>query len=412
MAVENLKVKYNIRVLTSSGKKYLSRELISSGIKKGNIEKTIQSFDYFTIKLEGLPSSDCLILKYKMLEVDGTLFFSDSILDKGVLASDVILSGSKKQLELLKDNLKNENNNLSELGKEIIQVTEHYSRNSFNIDYSGGSLKITNRPLIMGVINITPDSFFDGGDFYSTEHAIEHGIKLVEAGADILDVGGESTRPGAEEVSVTEELNRVIPVIGPLTEKSTVPISIDTYKAEVALEAIAAGAKIVNDVTGLYGHRAMAEVVAEKNVPVILMHMKGTPKNMQAAPKYKNLISEIMARIRQSIELAKSCGINFEKTIIDPGIGFGKTLEHNLEIIDRLNELKSIGRPILIGTSRKSFIGKILDQPPKERLLGTAASVAAAVLKGANILRVHDVAEIKDVLSIISCIMSGEKTEI
>lgn len=410
MAIESPKVKYNARVVASSRGRYIAREIASCGVKKSRVEDALQATEHFTIRLEGVPAPDCIILKYRMLEAGGTLFFSESVVEKGAQFSDIILTGSRRQFRLLRESLQNEGFDLPTLGREILEVIEHYCRDSFVISYRGGSFTLTDRPLLVGVINVTPDSFSDGGDFFSPERAVEHGLTLAEEGADILDVGGESTRPGAQPVPVAEELRRAIPVISALSEKSSVPISIDTYKAEVAVEAISAGARMVNDITGLFGHSAMAEVVAEHKVPVILMHIKGTPKDMQASPKYKDLISEIIRRLRQSLGRAKSCGIEFEKTIVDPGIGFGKTLEHNLEILARLDEFRSLGRPIMVGTSRKSFVGNILGTPPKERILGTAASSAIAIYKGAKLLRVHDVSETKQVLKVANAISTGEVT--
>jgi dihydropteroate synthase len=410
VAIESPKVKYNARVVASSRGRYIAREIASCGVKKSRVEDALQATEHFTIRLEGVPAPDCIILKYRMLEAGGTLFFSESVVEKGAQFSDIILTGSRRQFRLLRESLQNEGFDLPTLGREILEVIEHYCRDSFVISYRGGSFTLTDRPLLVGVINVTPDSFSDGGDFFSPERAVEHGLTLAEEGADILDVGGESTRPGAQPVPVAEELRRAIPVISALSEKSSVPVSIDTYKAEVAVEAISAGARMVNDITGLFGHSAMAEVVAEHKVPVILMHIKGTPKDMQASPKYKDLISEIIRRLRQSLGRAKSCGIEFEKTIVDPGIGFGKTLEHNLEILARLDEFRSLGRPIMVGTSRKSFVGNILGTPPKERILGTAASSAIAIYKGAKLLRVHDVSETKQVLKVANAISTGEVT--
>jgi dihydropteroate synthase len=411
VAIESLKVKYNARVVASSRGRHIAGEVASCGVKKSRVEDALHSIEHFTIKLEGVPAPECVVLKYRMLEAGGTVFFSESVVEKGAQFSDIILTGSRRQFRVLRESLQNEGFDLPTLGREILELIEHYCRDSFVISYTGGSLTLADRPLLVGVINVTPDSFSDGGDFFSPERALEHGLALAEEGADILDVGGESTRPGAQPVPVAEELRRVVSVISALREKTSVPVSIDTYKAEVAVEAIAAGAKMVNDITGLFGHSAMAEVVAEHKVPVVLMHIKGTPKDMQTSPRYKDLISEIIRRLRQSLERAKSCGIDFEKTIIDPGIGFGKTVQHNLEILDRLDEIRSLGRPIMVGTSRKSFIGNILGVPPKERILGTAASSAIAIYKGAKLLRVHDVRETKQVLKVTNAIATGKITD-
>ncbi len=260
----------------------------------------------------------------------------------------------------------------------------------------------------MGILNITPDSFYDGGKYYTKEEAIAKGLKLIEEGADILDIGGESTRPGASPVELEEELKRVIPVIEGIAKRVNFPISIDTYKAKVAEEALNAGASIINDISGLRFDPKMPYIAAKYKVPIILMHIKGTPKNMQLNPQYKALIPEIMEYLRESIIIAKEAGVDENKIIIDPGIGFGKLPEHNLEIIRNLKDFTCLEKPILIGVSRKSFIGKILnDAPAEQRLEGTAAAVAVSIVNGANIVRVHDVEYITKIVKVVDAIKFG-----
>lgn len=254
------------------------------------------------------------------------------------------------------------------------------------------------RPLVMGILNVTPDSFSDGGMYVSTDDAIRHGMQLADEGADFLDVGGESTRPGSEPVPVAEETERVVPVIRALGRSVRIPISVDTRKAEVARQALEAGAALVNDTSGLTFDPAMAATIARHNASVVLMHMRGTPKTMQNDPVYSDLIGEIKAFLRKQIESAKSAGIG--QIIIDPGIGFGKTLEHNLTIIRRLGEFADLGCPILIGPSRKSFIGTILNEPLHERLEGTIAAAVLSAWNGASIIRVHDVKAVGRALKI------------
>src|SRR5574341_1509904 len=257
------------------------------------------------------------------------------------------------------------------------------------------------RTHVMGVINVTPDSFSDGGRFFQAEQAIEQGLRLAQEGADILDIGGESTRPGSEPVSLEEELKRVIPVIEELSNQVRIPISIDTYKAEVARKALQAGAAIINDISALRFDADMVKVAREFGCPVILMHIQGTPRQMQENPAYQDVIGEIEAYFRQQIAYARQSGLDDSQLIIDPGIGFGKTLEHNLEILRKLSSFQELGRPILVGVSRKSFIGKILNLPVEERLEGSLAAMAHAILQGANIVRVHDVKESVRVARII-----------
>lgn len=257
--------------------------------------------------------------------------------------------------------------------------------------------RILERTQVMGVLNRTPDSFSDGGKFMDENAALAHAKKMAADGADIIDVGGESTRPGSEPVSVREELRRTAPLIEKLSQEVEAAISIDTSKHEVALAAIRAGATIVNDVTGLKSDPDMAKVVADSGAAVCVMHMKGAPKDMQENPSYSDLMAEIIEGLRQSIEIALDAGVSPDKIIIDPGIGFGKTVRHNLTIVKRLSELKTLEKPILIGVSRKSFIGNILDRGPEDRLMGTAAAAAVSIMNGANIIRVHDVRELTDV---------------
>lgn len=269
----------------------------------------------------------------------------------------------------------------------------------------GITLDFSKKTYIMGVLNVTPDSFSDGGLYLDKEIALEHALKLIEDGADIIDIGGESSRPGSLPVSTQEEIRRTIPVISELAKRIKTPISIDTYKAEVARQALDAGASIVNDISGLRFDPKMAAVIAENNVPVILMHIKGSPNNMQSSPSYEALIPEIIDYLRGSIQICRQAGIPEQNIIIDPGIGFGKTIEHNLEIIANLKEFSLLGRPIAIGVSRKAFIGKILgDLPSSHRLEGTASAVAISVCNGANVVRVHDVAEMSKVVKIADAI--------
>lgn len=266
---------------------------------------------------------------------------------------------------------------------------------------------LSSRTHLMGVLNVTPDSFSDGGRFFKLEEAVNQGLKLAEGGADIIDIGGESTRPGSEPVPIEEELHRVIPVIQELNKRTQVPISIDTYKSRVAKEALDSGALMVNDISGLRVDPGMKKLVAEYRVPVVLMHIRGTPKNMQENPKYENLIEDIKGYLKDSISIAEEVGIDQEKIIIDPGIGFGKTLNDNLRILKNLREFKDLGKPVMVGVSRKSFIGKILDLPTDERLEGSLAALAVAVMNGANILRVHDVKESKRAAKLADAILGS-----
>jgi dihydropteroate synthase len=270
--------------------------------------------------------------------------------------------------------------------------------NNFCLDFS-------KKTHIMGILNVTPDSFSDGGLHFDTSAAIDRALTMIDEGADIIDIGGESTRPGSEPVSREEELRRTIPVIEALARKVAVPLSIDTSKAEVARRALDAGASIVNDISGLRFDPEMVGVVSKYRVPVVIMHIKGNPKNMQANPVYEVLIPEIIDHLRLSVRSAVKLGIPEDMIIVDPGIGFGKTFEQNVEILNNLQEFTLLGRPLLVGPSRKAFLGKILGGvPPSERVDGTAAVVAISIIKGADIVRVHDVKIMTEVAKVADAI--------
>ncbi len=262
---------------------------------------------------------------------------------------------------------------------------------------------LTARTHLMGILNVTPDSFSDGGLFRDPDRAVRKGLEMVEEGADFIDVGGESTRPGSDRVSAEEEMRRVLPVIERLSKATDIPISVDTYKSAVAKRALEAGARIINDVSGLHFDRDLADVAAGGGATLVIMHMKGTPKSMQADPVYDDVIAEIAEYLAAAIRVAEAKGVG--QIFIDPGIGFGKSPSHNVEIIRRLGELGPLGHPVLVGPSRKSFIGKILDLPVDERLEGTAAAVAASVMNGANVVRVHDVKQMLRVARVADAIV-------
>lgn len=287
---------------------------------------------------------------------------------------------------------------------------------AYNLEWGKHRLDFDKRTLIMGVLNVTPDSFSDGGKFFSLDGAVAQGYKLFEDGADILDIGGESTRPFSDPVSEEEEIQRVVPVIEKLSKRIPIPISVDTTKAGVAEQAVKAGASMINDVSSLRFDPKMASVVVDYAVPVILMHMLGNPKTMQVEPTYDDLIGEIKAFFENAINLAESKGISRSKIIIDPGIGFGKTVGHNLLLIQRLHEFKTLKVPIMIGTSRKAFIRNLLKDKTGEEVnadtaiveRGTQASVAAAILNGAHIVRVHNVANTRATVKITDAIKNAQ----
>ncbi len=262
------------------------------------------------------------------------------------------------------------------------------------------------RPLVMGVLNVTPDSFSDGGRYLDPDAAVKHALEMVGEGADLIDIGAESSRPGAEPVSEAEELRRLIPVLEEVCRRIPVPVSVDTTKAVVARRAIEAGAAIVNDISACRADPNMAGVVAEAGAGLVLMHMQETPQTMQQAPRYGSVVEEVRDFLHVRMQAVMQAGIAADQILLDPGIGFGKNLEHNLTLLDRLDALQALGRPILVGVSRKAFIGEVLGRRMGDRLLGTAAAVAAAVLHGAKVVRVHDVKAMGDVVRVINAIQN------
>jgi len=276
------------------------------------------------------------------------------------------------------------------------------------LTWEGYCLDLGARTHIMGVLNVTPDSFSDGGRYFHFDQAVEHGLEMARAGADIIDIGGESTRPYSKRLSSDEEMDRVLPVIEALRKALTTPISIDTWKADVAREAIRAGASMINDISALRFDPSMASVVCETGVPVILMHMKGTPEDMQRGPVYDDLLKEVYDFLLEAIRRAVEAGIREDHIVVDPGIGFGKTFDDNLRIIKNLSRFLSLKRPLLLGPSNKAFIGHILKREPHGRDTGTMAAVAAGVLKGAHLVRVHNVGKAVETVKIIDAIKRGK----
>ncbi len=292
--------------------------------------------------------------------------------------------------------------------KETPSFIPHPS--SFVLITRHGTIDMTRRTAVMGIVNVTPDSFSDGGKYFDPLRAVAHGEQMAHDGADIVDVGGESTRPDARPVAAQEEIARVLPVIRGLRAIIGIPISIDTTKSEVARAALDEGADVINDVSALRFDPAMAPLAAREKVPVALMHMQGTPQTMQRRPSYENVVEEVKAFLEARAEFALAAGVAADRIIIDPGIGFGKNVEHNLALLRGLGVLAELGRPVLVGASRKTFIGQLLDAAPGERLEGSLAAAAAAVLAGANMIRAHDVKEAARAVRIADALRFGAES--
>jgi len=385
------------------------RELKKIGVDKESIPMMAPKMRYWTLKFIDVDVRAANILKQEMLSKGGEAAVAKWSSAFTKPRTDALLMGTLKQYRLLLRKMRLQPFGLKAMAIELETVLKNLSRpQEFSWPCRTGRLIIGRRTLIMGILNVTPDSFSDPGEYFDSGQAVEHGLAMVEEGADIIDIGGESSRPGAEPVSLDEERKRVIPVIKKVRAASNIPISIDTQKSAVALEALAAGADIVNDISAFRYDPDMARVVAEAKVPLVLMHMRGTPKTMQNEPSYDDLIAEITAFFNERMETAISAGIEKDMIALDPGFGFGKSVQHNLELISRLGEFRGLGQPILLGTSRKSTIGKILNLPVEERLEGTAATVAAGILNGADIVRVHDVKAMVRTARVSDAIKKGQ----
>src|SRR6266403_597210 len=283
-------------------------------------------------------------------------------------------------------------------------------RKLFRLKRPSRTLVLGKRTLIMGVLNVTPDSFSDGSKFYTEEHAIEHALQMERAGADLIDIGAESTRPGSEGISTEEEWRRLFPVLSGLRRLLKIPISIDTQNAEVAETALDAGAEIINDISGLKNDSRIAEVAARHRVPLILMHMRGQPRTMQEGPFARDVMRDVLQGLRRSVAIALKVGVAKSQIILDPGIGFGKSFAQNYQLLQKLAQLAKLGHPLVVGTSRKGFLGATLARDgkpaaPEERIWGTAATVTASILNGAHIVRVHDVAEMTEVARAADCVL-------
>ncbi len=358
---------------------------------------------HFNFKVEGINPRIANLLKQEMLSLGGDAALDGRGLDCSTKQTNAILMGTQKQFEKLILKL-DQYGDLQPIGESLKETIKNISKTHYSIRCRKKTYTLGKRTLLMGVLNVTPDSFSDGGLFFDKEKAIAHGLRMVEEGADFIDIGGESTRPGSKPIELEEELRRVIPVVESLSREVDVPISIDTFKSTVAERAIEAGAEIINDISGLHFDPDLGKVAVKEDVPLILMHTRGTPETMQKDVHYDSLFSEILQYLKESIQRAESAGLEPQQIIIDPGIGFGKTLEDNLLIIKNLSEFRILGKPILLGTSRKSFIGKILNAEVNDRLEGTLSSIAICALNGAHIIRCHDVLQAKKAIAVADAI--------
>ena len=385
------------RIIEIKNRAEAAKEMLALGVDRPAIALMADKAVQRIVKLSAVRPVVANIIKQEMLALGGEAATARGAITHAVKETDVLILGTVKQLMALIRKLKMGYFGLPKIALEIETVLKNYDRPLQKLKIGNKTWELGKRTYIMGILNVTPDSFSDGGQFSNTDDALAQAEKMKREGADIIDVGGESTRPGARPVKAAEEIKRIVPVVRELARNNKTLVSVDTRKASVARAALKAGAQMVNDISGLHYDKKMAGVIADYQVPVCIMHMQGIPENMQEKPHYTDLMGEIINYLAEGLAIAEKAGILLGKLLVDPGIGFGKTLENNLAILKRLRELKVLGCPILIGPSRKAFIGKVLDLPVDERLEGTAAAVAIAIAQGADIIRVHDVSEMKRV---------------
>lgn len=397
----------NPRVLILRNERGVKDELKKIGVSQEAVKILAPKAFHYLIKIEGIPSPTANLLKQEMLSVMADAAISKEVASFTSKKSDVILIGTEAQLKKVLPRLNRQPFNLPQVSRKLSELLKNFKKDKFVLSFKDKKMNLARKVAVMGILNLTPDSFYNGGKYTTESRVLKRVEEMVKEGADLIDVGGESTRPGAKEVDLEEEIKRVIPVISKIRELFEIPVSIDTYKAEVAKEALEAGVDMVNDISGLRFDPQLKEVVARSGVPVVLMHIKGTPRDMQNNPRYGSLMGEIISYLSESIRLAQKAGIDPEKIIVDPGIGFGKTSGHNLQILNHLGELRSLGRPILIGVSRKSFMGNVLKLPLEERLEGGLAATSLAVMQGAKIIRTHDVKSTRRAVDLTQAIIQS-----
>lgn len=378
----------SIRLLTVDD---IRKEMQRINVDPFGIQLMADKASFFVVKIENIDHRVANILKQEMLSLGAEACCSKEVMSLKRGRAPVLLLGTKAQFEKLFPKLSLQPFGLKNLAAQIREVIHQVA-------------VVSKKPLIMGILNVTPDSFSDGGKYLTLESAYARALEMAQDGADIIDIGGESSRPGSRPVSAKVELQRILPVIKRLVKNIKIPLSVDTYKSEVAEVCLGEGAGIVNDISALRADQRMAEIVARFQPKVVLMHMQGTPRNMQRKPYYRDVVGEIYSFLEQRISYAVAHHIKKENIIVDPGIGFGKTLEHNLAILNKIREFKSLGCKVMLGASRKQMLGAILKAEPAQRLFGGLGVAAWADMHGVDILRVHDVKETKEMVTTLSAI--------
>ncbi len=400
---------FKIRKIDISSEKEARLQIERIGSDQGGVASMFRKTMTINLKVYNLKLPQAHILKQEMLAIGGDAAVDRAVLVGGVERTDVLIMGTLKQYYELCRRLLRQPFSMKKLSEEIREILSNISKDKFLWKVKDKEIELGQKTLIMGVLNVTPDSFSDGGLYIDKQKAFKHAIDLYENGADIIDIGGESTRPFAEPVDVEEEISRVVPVIEMIkNHNKDILVSVDTYKSETAKRALEAGADIINDISGLNFDENMSRVVADNKAGLIIMHTRGKPQDMQKNTEYEDFMGELIESLNNSIGRAKEAGIEKDRIVIDPGIGFGKKFEHNLFILKKLREFSIFGLPILIGTSRKSFLGKITGKEAYHRDDETMVSVGIAIINGAHIVRVHEVKRMKDAVKVADAIKNAD----
>ena len=402
---------HNPRIIQISSRQQAVDSLLRIGVEAYGIESMSPKMVNANVLLEGIESKVANILKQEMLSIGGDVAVARGTVDCSLERTDAIVIGTRKQIERFLKKLAHQPFGISKLAQEIGMCLDRYDRKGNVLKTSRREILIS-KPLIMGILNITPDSFSDGGAYADADAAVDRAIEMEAEGADIIDIGAESTRPGSEGIPLDVELERLVPVLKKINQTVKIPVSIDTTKAEIARVAADYGVEIINDISAMTADDRMPEIAEQTGMAVVLMHMRGTPKTMQSGSlAYHSLMGEIIGFLRERVEYAEKRGIDPDKIIIDPGIGFSKSIEDNLRILNHLREFGVIGKALLVGPSRKGFIGKLTgEDKPADRIIGTAVTVALAAKNGANIIRVHDVKQMKQAVDMACAVAGGTTT--
>lgn len=405
-------MRYRLDLISPSSDESLERHLLRAGVDPAGAAIMVRKSRPVVIRIEGLGAPAANIVKQQLLALGGDAAVHRDVIKGEPGSSAAYLIADEKRLEVLAGSLSGQPFGLAEAGSEILRLLDLRRSPPRSVSLPEGELCLAGAPLVVGVLNVTPDSFSDGGEFVEPAAAAERAARMVDEGADMIDIGGESSRPGAAEIDPAEEIDRVMPVIEKVAGKIGAPVSVDTRHAGVAAEAVRLGASIINDISALRHDPGMAAVAVESGAAVVLMHMQGTPATMQAEPSYDDAPTEIMRWLESAAGRLIERGLARDKIIVDPGMGFGKRLQHNLEILERIGDFHTLGYPVMVGYSRKSFLGTLTGREvPADRAAGGLAAAARCLEGGVQLLRVHDVAGTVDFIGVWKAVAEGKGGE-